>query len=102
MPETTVVPVRKSIIADLLMIVFVVVFPHAAGLPMFIYPLVVLVVLWIYLRWTGRTFSAIGFCWSDLSWKSFFVGGLAGAVYTVFLFLALGPFFVVDDRFAAG
>jgi uncharacterized protein len=81
-------------LTDVLMILFVIVFPHVARLPMFIYPAVVLLVLWAYLRWKGQTFSDIGFRWRDLSLRAVLTGAIIGMVWAAIVTLLLGPLLV--------
>ena len=50
--------------------------PHYSGLPIFIYPVVVLAVIWAYLRWVAReTFADLLF-----DWKRFRVGAVVRGV----------------------
>jgi membrane protease YdiL (CAAX protease family) len=78
-------------LADCAMIAFICLFPHYAGLPMFIYPAVVLLVCWLYLRLWKQSFKDIGFRFADLTLKSFLVGGAIGAVYTLLQLVFWGP-----------
>ena len=75
----------------LIMIVFLMVFPHFGMLPMFIYPFVVLGILWFYLKLYNQNFSSIGFRFSDLSFRCFFMGGAIGLAYAAVQFWAIAP-----------
>jgi len=75
----------------LIMIVFLMVFPHFGMLPMFIYPFVVLTILWLYLKLYNQNFSSIGFRFSDLSFRCFLAGGAIGLVYASVQFWAIAP-----------
>jgi membrane protease YdiL (CAAX protease family) len=77
---------------DIIMIAFVMLFPHYGHLPMYAYPFVVLGVIWIYLNLNGESFNSIGFRFSDLKWRAFYVGGVIGLLYAAFHFWVLGPF----------
>ncbi len=77
---------------DIILIAFVMLFPHYGHLPMYAYPFVVLGVIWIYLNLNGESFNSIGFRFSDLKWRAFYVGGAIGLVYAAFHFWILGPF----------
>jgi membrane protease YdiL (CAAX protease family) len=77
---------------DIIMIAFVMLFPHYGHLPMYAYPFVVLGVIWIYLNLNKESFSSIGFRFSDLKWRAFYMGGAIGLVYAAFHFWILGPF----------
>jgi membrane protease YdiL (CAAX protease family) len=83
---------QTSIWVDMVMIAFVMLFPHYAKLPMYAYPFVVLGVIWIYLNFNKESFASIGFRFSDLKWRAFYLGGLIGLAYAVFHYWILGPF----------
>jgi membrane protease YdiL (CAAX protease family) len=77
---------------DIIMIAFVMLFPHYGRLPMYAYPFVVLGVVWIYLNLNKESFTSIGFRFSDLKWRAFYVGGATGLAYAAFHYWILGPF----------
>lgn len=77
---------------DIIMIAFVMLFPHYGHLPMYAYPFVVLGLIWIYLNLNGESFTSIGFRFSDLKWRAFYVGGAIGLAYAAFHYWILGPF----------
>lgn len=77
---------------DILMIAFVVIFPHFGVLPMFAYPIFVLLIVWGYLKINNQDFSTIGFRFSDISVKSFLYGALTGLLYAAFAYWLLDPF----------
>jgi membrane protease YdiL (CAAX protease family) len=77
---------------DVIMIAFVMIFPHYAQLPMYAYPFVVLGVIWIYLNFNKESFASIGFRFADLKWRAFYVGGAIGLAYAAFHYWILGPF----------
>jgi len=76
---------------DALMIVFVSVVPHVAGLPMIIYPPLILLIVYLYLRYYKQTFSNIGFRWKDISWRALIVGSILGVAWAAVLYFFLGP-----------
>lgn len=82
---------RLELFTDTLMILFCVLFPHVARLPMFAYPAVVLLAVWGYLRWKHQTFADIGFRWKDLHFKAVFVGAGIGVLWTALVIFVLGP-----------
>jgi membrane protease YdiL (CAAX protease family) len=77
---------------DIVMIAFVMLFPHYGHLPMYAYPFVVLGIIWIYLNLNHESFNSIGFRFADLKWRAFYVGGAIGLAYAAFHFWLLGPF----------
>jgi len=79
---------------DVIMIAFVMLFPHYAHLPMYAYPFVVLGVIWIYLNFNKESFASIGFRFADLKWRAFYVGGAIGLAYAAFHYWLLGPFII--------
>jgi membrane protease YdiL (CAAX protease family) len=81
----------KIVLGDMLMILFILLFPHFGHLPMFLYPFVVLGIVWGYLKYRQQNFATIGFRFSDLSVRSFFVGGICGLAYAAFVYWLLTP-----------
>lgn len=75
-----------------IVIVFALVFPQVARLPMFIYPIIVLGVIWTFLHFTGRSFADIGFRFKDFSSRSLIIGGAIGIAFALFVYAVLGPF----------
>lgn len=84
-------PKLTSTFLDIFMIIFLVVFPHIAGLPMFIFPFVVFVICYLYLRLNKESFASIGFRIKDLTGKSFLIGGIIGLAYACFDYWLFGP-----------
>lgn len=82
---------RLELFTDTLMILFCVLLPHVARLPMFAYPAIVLLAVWGYLRWKRQTFADIGFRWKDLHFKAVLVGAGIGVLWTAFVIFVLGP-----------
>src|SRR5437879_13847016 len=80
--------------ADIIIIAFVMLFLHYGHLTMYAYPFVVLGIIWIYLNLNGESFNATGFRFSDLKWKTFYIGGAIGLIYAAFHFWILGPFII--------
>jgi membrane protease YdiL (CAAX protease family) len=83
---------KGRIWVDIVLIAFAMLFPHYGHLPMYAYPFVVLGVIWIYLNLNGESFNSIGFRFSDLKWRAFYIGGAIGLAYAAFHFWILGPF----------
>lgn len=78
-------------VTDCLMILFCMAFPHVARLPMFVYPAIVLLIVWLYLKRKAQKFSDMGFRWKDLSLRSLAIGAACGIAWTAFVFFVLGP-----------
>ncbi|MCR8561698.1 CPBP family intramembrane metalloprotease [Mucilaginibacter sp. BJC16-A38] len=87
----------QIVLLDTVMIVFLMLFPHFGGLPMFVYPIVVLLFLWLYLKLYRENFRSIGFRFSNLSFKAFLIGGAIGLAYAMLQFWAIGP--LIDKAF---
>lgn len=83
---------KSNPLFDLLLILFILVFPHCGLLPMYAYPFVVLGVIWIYLNLNGEDFDSIGFRFRDLNSRAFWLGGAIGLLYAAFAYWVLGPF----------
>ena len=80
-----------SIIADIVVMAFVCILPHAASMPMIVYVPIILLVLWGYLHSRGMSFANIGFRWKDISWRSFVIGVLLGIGWAALVYLMVGP-----------
>lgn len=76
------------------MIGFIWIFPHLGLLPIFIYPFVVLFVVWLYLKLNGEQFKDIGFRFSQLGWQPFIIGSAIGLGYAILDYWLLGPFMI--------
>jgi len=76
---------------DLLMIAFFFIVPHFGLMPIYIYPVILLFICWLYLKLFHQSFDDIGFKFSDLSMKSLLIGCLLGAGYFFFNYFLLGP-----------
>jgi hypothetical protein len=66
-------------------------FPHFGHLPMFLYPFVVLGVVWSYLKFRKQNFADIGFRFKAISIRSFLVGGSCGLTYAAVVYWVLTP-----------
>jgi len=80
------------LVLDIVLIAFVMLFPHYGHLPMYAFPFVVLGAIWIYLNLVGESFTSIGFRFNDLKWRAVYIGGGIGLLYAAFHFWLLGPF----------
>jgi membrane protease YdiL (CAAX protease family) len=80
------------LVSDIVLIAFVMLFPHYGHLPMYAYPFLVLGIIWVYLNLTGGSFTNIGFRFKDFKWPALYIGAGIGLVYAMFHFWLLGPF----------
>jgi len=78
-------------ITDTLLIIVCLVLPHTGIFPMFTYVLVILPLIWGYLKFYGENFSSIGFRFKDLTLNSFLVGGSIGIAYGFFSLWIAAP-----------
>lgn len=81
----------KRIIADIFMVCLLIIFPHLGLLPMYAFSILLIGLIWIYLRFFNETFSRIGFRFSDLTFRSFWMGGAIGIGYAMMAFWIIGP-----------
>lgn len=87
---------KKSIVfaGDILMIVFLWVFPHIGILPIYAYPPVLLLLLWMWLRFQKKDFGSIGLQWNRISAKSLIIGIAIAFVYFLLYYFVVGPLLV--------
>lgn len=83
----------KRIATDLLMIAFLVVFPHMGLLPMFAFSILLLLLIGLYLKFFKEGFGDIGFKFSAINLKSVWLGGVIGVGYAMLAYWGIGPFF---------
>jgi uncharacterized protein len=76
---------------DIFMICFFFVVPHFGLLPIYIYPFVLLIICWLYLKLYSEKFSDIGFQFSNFTFKSLLIGCTSGAAYFFLNYVVLGP-----------
>ncbi|MGN6399553.1 MAG: CPBP family intramembrane glutamic endopeptidase [Flavisolibacter sp.] len=83
----------KSIVlvGDILMIAFLWLFPHFGVLPIYAYPPVLLLILWLWLRFQKRSFAAIGFKWNQASFRSLVIGIALALGYFFLYYFVVGP-----------
>ena len=79
-------------IISLLLIAFVFFFPHYAYLPLFLYVPVVLIVIWLYLKYsTKESFKDIFFSFRRFEAKAIWIGALSGIILFGLLQFLLMP-----------
>lgn len=83
----------KSIVwvGDILMIAFLWLFPHFGMLPIYAYPPVLLLMLWLWLRFQKKGFATIGFKWNQVSIRSLLIGIVLALVYFFLYYFIVGP-----------
>jgi len=73
------------------MIIFLVVFPHMGLLPMYAFSILLLLLIWGYLKLYQEGFSDIGFRFRDISFRSFWLGGSIGLGFAMLMYWLVGP-----------
>lgn len=75
------------------LIAFCFLFPHFAGFPIFFYPLIVLSVVWLYLKYvTKESLSDLFFGFNRFEPRSIWIGIIAALVLSAFFQYAWDPF----------
>src|SRR6266496_3493134 len=78
---------------SIVLIAFCFLFPHFAGFPIFFYPLIVLLVVWLYLKYvTKENLSDLFFSFKRFESRSIWIGIIAALVLSVFFQYAWDPF----------
>lgn len=81
----------KRAIADIFMICFLIIFPHLGYCPCMLFLFLLIGSIWAYLRFFNESFSSIGFRFSDITLRSFWIGGIIGIGYAMLAFWIIGP-----------
>ena len=82
-----------NIFLSILAIAFCFFIPHYANLPIFIYPIVVLIVVWLYLKYISKeNFSDIFFSFKRFRVKAIWIGIIAAILLSLFFRFAWDPF----------
>jgi membrane protease YdiL (CAAX protease family) len=81
----------KRIIADIFMICLLIIFPHLGLLPMYAFSVLLIALIWFYLRFFNEKLNDIGFRFFDFNFRAFWLGGIIGIGYAVFAFWVIGP-----------
>ena len=79
-------------VGDILMIAFLWIFPHIGILPIYAYPVLLVLLLWVWLRFQKKDLNSIGLQWNRISAKSLIVGTAIAFVYFVLYYFLIGPF----------
>ena len=84
---------NKSIVlaGDIFLMAFFWVFPHFGLLPIFAYPVLLLLICWLWLRLQKRDFSTLGLIWSKTTARSLWLGVAFGIVYFLLYYFVIGP-----------
>ena len=81
----------KELIISVITIGIIVVLPHAALIPGFGYSIVILLWVWLALKYTGVTFSDLGFSFRRFEPKAMLFGSLVAVVVLTFMQLVFFP-----------
>jgi membrane protease YdiL (CAAX protease family) len=82
-----------KVFLSLLTIAFCFFIPHYANLTIFVYPIVVLIIVWLYLRYISKeTFANIFFSFKRFQAKAIWIGIIAAIILSLFFRFAWDPF----------
>lgn len=82
----------RQTILSLLGIAFCFLFPHFAGLPIFIYPIIVLIVVWLFLKYVSKeNFTDLFFSFKRFEFKAVWIGIIAAILLSCFFRFAWEP-----------
>jgi membrane protease YdiL (CAAX protease family) len=79
------------LVGDILMIAFLWLFPHFGILPIYAYPPVLLLILWLWLRFQTKRFVTIGFRWNQVPIRSLLIGIALALIYFFLYYFIIGP-----------
>jgi len=75
----------REIIISVLLIVFCFLFPHYGGLPIFIYPIIVLAIIWVVLKYTTKeNFTDLFFSFRRFEFAAIWIGIVAAILLSCF------------------
>ena len=81
-----------KIFLSILTIAFCLFIPHYANLPIFIYPVIILLVVWLFLKYvSGETFADIFFSFKRFEIKAIWIGIIAAICLSLFFRFAWDP-----------
>jgi membrane protease YdiL (CAAX protease family) len=82
----------QQIILSLLVIAFCFFIPHYAHLPIFIYPIIVLLVIWLFLKYISKeNFASLFFSFKRFEFKAVWLGVIAAILLSCFFQFAWEP-----------
>jgi len=91
----------KEVLISILLMSIIVIFPHTGLIPNFGYSLVILFIVWIYLKLNKKSFNDIGFNFKRFKPKSILTGVLVAALTICFMQLVFFPileyFVILED-----
>lgn len=81
-------------IISLFIIAFAFLFPHYAGFPFFSYAIIVLIIIWLFLKYISKeSFKDIFFSFKKFEAKSIWLGAIAAIILSALLQYAIMPLF---------
>ncbi|AYL95936.1 CPBP family intramembrane glutamic endopeptidase [Mucilaginibacter celer] len=83
----------KRATADAAMIILLVTFPHLGLLPMYAFSVLLLLIIWLYLKLWKEGLAEISFRITDFKFRCFWLGGLIGLAYAIFAWWIIRPLF---------
>ena len=91
----------QQIVLSLLLVAFCFLFPHYGRLPIFIYPVIVLIVVWLFLKYISKeNLSDLFFSFSRFETRAIWVGIIAAILLSLFFQFAWDP--LINKIFPAG
>ncbi|MGI9532981.1 CPBP family intramembrane glutamic endopeptidase [Lutimonas sp.] len=82
---------RKELIVNVITISIILILPHTALIPNFVYSIPILLLVWLVLKYSKATFSDIGFSFGRFQLKSILIGGLIAIITLAFMQLIFFP-----------
>ena len=80
-------------VLSVLLIAFCFFFPHYAGLPIFIYPIITLITVWLFLKYTTKeSFGDLFFSFNRFELSAVWTGIIAAALLSAFFSFIWDPF----------
>lgn len=80
-----------KLILETLIIGVIVIFPHYSPIPLMGFSIPILLMVWLYLKYTNSSFAEIGFSFKGFKWHALAVGSLVAILTLAFMQLIFHP-----------